>query len=285
MRVAVIGGRGQLGAAVVAELSKSHEVLVFDRARLDVTDGEAALAAMAAASPDAIVNCSGYNAVDAAERHPVDALAVNAFAVRSFARAAAAVGAALVHYSSDFVFDGTIARPLTEEDPPNPGSAYASSKLLGEWFAHEAPCAYVLRVESLFGVAPGGPDKGSATAIVNGLRSGARPKVFSDRTVSPTYVWDAARATRQLLEKQAAPGIYHCVNSGVCTWEEFALEAARVIGVEPLVEPVLFASATFPAVRPKFCAMSNAKLAAAGIEMPTWQDALQRYLARPSRPT
>jgi dTDP-4-dehydrorhamnose reductase len=279
MRVAVIGARGQLGAAVVSEFAQAHEVRAFDRSTLDVTDGAAVLAAMAGAAPHAIVNCSGYNAVDAAETHPADALAVNALAVRSFARAAVACGAALVHYSSDFVFDGTIPRPLTEDDPPNPRSAYASSKLLGEWFAQEAGRAYVLRVESLFGVGPGGPDKGSAAAIVRGLRDGTRPKVFSDRTVSPTYIWDAARATRLLLEQQAPAGLYHCVNSELCTWEAFALEAARLMGVEPRVEPVLFAAATFPAARPLYCAMSNARLAGAiGEPIPTWQDALGRYL-------
>jgi dTDP-4-dehydrorhamnose reductase len=284
MRVAVIGARGQLGAAVVSEFQHAHDVLPYDRTSLDVTDGAAVSAAMRSARPHAVINCSGYNRVDDAERQQVEALSVNGIAVRSLARAALACDAALVHYSSDFVFDGTLARPLTETDAPNPRSAYASSKLLGEWFASESPRAYVLRVESLFGAAPNGPDKGSATAIVRGLRDGTRPKVFTDRTVSPTYIWDCARATRLLLEKRAAPGLYHCVNSGLCTWQEFALEAARLLGVEPVVEPVLFASAKFPAVRPQFCAMSNAKLAEAIAEpMPTWQNALKRYLEDLSR--
>jgi dTDP-4-dehydrorhamnose reductase len=278
MRVAVIGARGQLGAAVVSEFAKSHEVHPLDRTRLDITDGTAAEAMLTALAPDAIVNCSGYNAVDAAEQHPLDAIAVNGLAVRSLVRAARACRAAFVHYSTDFVFDGTLTRPLTEEDAPNPQSTYASSKLLGEWFAREAPRAYVLRVESLFGAAPNGPDKGSATAIVRALRAGTRPKVFSDRTVSPTYVWDAARATERLLVTQAEPGLYHCVNSGWCTWEAFAIEAARQLGLEPLVEAVAFSSVRFPAARPQYCALSNAKLAAAAVSMPTWQNALRRYV-------
>ena len=280
MRVAVVGARGQLGAAVVHEFGASpHDVIAFAHADLDLDDAAAVESAMARTRPDVIINCAAYNAVDAAEDHPIEALRVNALDVRTLARAAASCGAALIHCSTDFVFDGTIERPLTEEDRPNPRSVYATSKLLGEWFAADAPRAYVLRVESLFGRAPGGPPaKGSVEAILTALRRGDAPKVFEDRTVSPTYVPDAARAMRHLVEREAPEGIYHCVSSGYCTWLEFALEAARIMGREPRVQPVRVADVTLRAERPKFCALSNAKLAATGIEMPTWQDALTRYL-------
>jgi dTDP-4-dehydrorhamnose reductase len=279
VRVAVIAPRGQLGAAVVHACRPSHDVVALGRAALDVTDAGAVERVLAEVKPQAIVNCSGYNAVDLAEEAPVDALAVNAFAVRSLARAARALDAVLVHYSTDFVFDGTIERPLTEDDPPNPKSVYASSKLLGEWFAGDAPRSYVLRVESLFDRAPdGAPAKGTVAAIVNILSGGGVPKVFRDRTVSPTSVIDAARATRQLIEQVPPFGLYHCVNSGSCTWLEFAIEAARLLEIEPRVQAVGFADVKLPAARPQFCALSNARLASAGIQMPSWQDALARYL-------
>ena len=156
------------------------------RARTEFMRDAAVRAAIERAKPDAIVNCAGFNAVDAAETQAVAALQANAFAVRSLARAARDTGAILVQFSSDFVFDGLATAPMTEMHPPNPRSAYAASKLLGEWFAADAPVSYVLRVESLFGVGPGGPDKGSLTSIVNGLRAGRVVKVFGDRTVSPT---------------------------------------------------------------------------------------------------
>jgi dTDP-4-dehydrorhamnose reductase len=280
MRVAVVGAAGQLGAAIVQEFGARHEAIAFDRGALDVTDPEAVAAAMARTAPDVIVNCAAYNAVDAAEDHPVDPIKVNALAVRSLARAAAAAGAALVHYSSDFVFDGTASVPYTEADKPNPRSVYASSKLLGEWFAADAPRAYVLRVESLFGrAAAGPPSRGSAATIVNTLAAGGTARVFSDRTISPTYVLDAARATAALLERAAPPGLYHCVNSGHCTWLEFAREAARLIGVEPRLDIVTMADMRFRAARPQYCALSNARLASVGIRMPPWQDALERHLA------
>lgn len=277
MRVAVAGARGQLGAAIVRAFGAAHEVAALDRAALDLTDDRAVYASMARLAPDAIVNCAGYNDVDGAEDHAVEALGANAFAVRALARAAAACGAALVQFSSDFVFDGAASRPYTEEDAPNPRSTYAASKLAGEWFAAGAPRAYVVRVESLFG--GGGPPRGSAAAILARLATGEEVRVFTDRTVSPTYAADAAAATRALLERALPGGTYHCVNAGQCTWYEFAEEAARLLGVEPRLVPITLEGVTLRAERPKFCALSCEKLRRAGIEMPAWQDALRRHLA------
>jgi len=284
MRIAVVGARGQLGAAVVHECSASHAVTALAHADLDVTDEAAVGAAMDRVRPDAIVNCAAYNDVDGAEDHPIQALTLNAFAVRALARAAEVHGAALVHYGSDFVFDGTATVPYTEEDRLNPRSVYAASKLLGEWFAADVPRAYVLRVESLFGHAPGGPPpKGSIATIVNALRTGREARVFEDRTVSPTYVADAARATCALLEKDkgAPAGVYHCVNSGHCTWLELAREVARQLGVshEARIVPVKLADVKLRVRRPQFCALSNQKLRSLGIEMPPWQDAVGRHLS------
>src|SRR5439155_16196493 len=245
--------------------------------------------AMARARPEVIINCAAYNDVDLAEDRPIEALNVNAFAVRALARAAAATGALLVHYSTDFVFDGTADRPYAEDDLPNPRSVYAASKLLGEWFAGDAPRAYVLRVESLFGrVADGPPAKGSIAGILKTIVEGGEARVFEDRTVSPTYVIDAARATLQLVERGAPPGLYHCVNSGQCTWLEFARQLTEQLGVEARLAPVRVADVKLRANRPQYCALSNAKLASVGIAMPPWQDALARFvgaeLARPSPP-
>jgi dTDP-4-dehydrorhamnose reductase len=279
MRIAVVGARGQLGAALVQELAGAHEVLPLTHTDLDVTRDHDVAAVMDNLRPGAIINCVAYNDVDGAEDQPVDALTVNALAVRGLARAAADLDAVLVHFSTDFVFDGTASHPYTEDDLPNPRSVYAMSKLLGEWFAADAPKAFVLRVESLFGVARGGrPPKGSVAGILKTLTSGGEARVFEDRTVSPTYVIDAAWATRRLLETQAAYGVYHCVNSGRATWLEFASELARQLGVEPRLVPVRLRDVPLKAERPTYCALSNDKLAAAGIVMPTWQDALGRYL-------
>ena len=290
MRIAVVGARGQLGAAIVQEFLAAHEVMPFGHAELDITDAAAVRDTIARARPDAIVNCAAYNDVDGAEDRPVDALNVNALGVRALAQAAEEVGATLVHYSTDFVFDGTASAPYTEEDRPNPRSVYAASKLLGEWFALDAPRGFVLRVESLFGrAAGGGRAKGSVEVIRRALTSGGQARVFEDRTVSPTYVIDAARATRQVIESArggrdvgVAPGLYHCVNSGWCTWLELARELARQLDlheVDPRLVPVRSADVPLRAARPLYCALSNEKLRAAGVAMPAWQDALAQYLA------
>jgi dTDP-4-dehydrorhamnose reductase len=279
VRIAVTGARGQLGAAVVHECSAAHEVIALGRAELDITDDRAVARVVADIRPDAIVNAVGYNEVDAAEDHPVDALSVNAYGVAALARAASARGAALVHYGTDFVFDGTATSPYRETDRPGPRSVYAASKLLGEWFASDAPRAYVLRVESLFGRTPGGPEpRGTVPTMVRNLRAGREVRAFEDRIVSPTYILDAARATRHLLEARAEPGLYHCVNTGQTTWLEFARALAAGLDARGPVVGVRVADVALRASRPRFCALANEKLRAAGFAMPTWRDALDRYL-------
>ena len=276
MTALVTGAAGQLGSAIVREFA-GGEVVALTRAELDLADPAAIRAAVAAARPSVVINCAAYNHVDAAETDAVTALQVNAMAVRALAGAAADAGAVLVHYGSDFVFDGTATTPYREDDQANPRGVYATSKLLGEWFASGAPRHYVLRVESLFG---GARRKSSTDKIIDEIAAGRETRVFVDRTVSPSYVDDVARATRALVEREAPPGLYHCVNSGLCTWHEMAMEIARLLGVTPRLVPMRVAGVTLLAERPQFCALSNAKLAALGIVMPPWQDALARHIAK-----
>jgi dTDP-4-dehydrorhamnose reductase len=198
--------------------------------------------------------------------------------VGALARAAADAGAVFVHYSTDFVFDGLLDRPYEESDATNPKSVYGTSKLLGEWLAEDAPRHYILRVESLFGNAPNGPSRGSAASICARLMADEEVVVFADRTVSPTHVMDAAAATRAVVERRLPFGTYHCVNTGHGTWQEFAEEAARMLGRRPRLRAVAFESVQLRAPRPKYCALSNAKLARLGVAMPDWRDALRRSL-------
>jgi dTDP-4-dehydrorhamnose reductase len=209
----------------------------------------------------------------------VRALEINAFGVRALARAVERIPATLVHYSTDFVFDGTTSRPYVEDDRTNPQSVYAASKLLGEWFALEVASGFVLRVEGLFGAAPGGrPARSSLDRIVRGIEAGDEVPVFSDRTVSPSYIYDIAAATHALLERQAPAGVYHCVNTGACSWLDVAREAGRLLGTTPRLRPITLEDVALRAPRPKFCALDNSRLAGLGIVMPTWQDALARHI-------
>jgi dTDP-4-dehydrorhamnose reductase len=278
MKVLVTGASGQLAAAVVGEFRRHADVVPLDHAELDVIDDASVRARARSERPDVIVNCASYNAVDAAEDSPVTAFSVNSLGVRSLAHAAADVDAVLVHYGTDFVFDGQTDRPYTESDATGPASVYGISKLLGEWFARDAPRFYVLRVESLFGRAGNGPAHGSADRIVSRITSGEDVPVFVDRTVSPTYVVDAAAATRLVIERGLPSDIYHCVNSGCCTWLQFAEEAGRLMGRSPRLVAITLAETAFRAKRPKYCALSNARLASYGVAMPDWRDALRRSL-------
>jgi dTDP-4-dehydrorhamnose reductase len=279
-RVMITGAAGLLAAAVQREFAAHATLCTFDRQALDLTDRAAVDAAVASAVPDVIINCAAFNDVDGAEDRAVAALQANTFAVLWLARASRAAAATLIQYSTDFVFDGTTTRPYTEEDTPAPRSVYASSKLLGDWVALEVPNAYVLRVESLFGK-PSSPNgrRGSLAGILDKIKSGDEVPVFVDRTVSPSYTADVARATRQLLALRAPAGLYHCVNSGSATWAEIAEEAARILRLPLRSRRMTLASANLKAPRPLYCAMSNEKLARAGVAMPHWREALARYLA------
>jgi dTDP-4-dehydrorhamnose reductase len=280
-RVLVTGADGLLAAAISREMAVDHDVRPLDRRGLDISDAAAVSRSIAAIEPAVVVNCAALNDVDGAEERPGEALWSNALGVRALASAALESGAVLVHFGSDFVFGGTIDRPLTEDDVPAPRGTYAASKLLGDWFALQHPGAYVLRVESLFGT-PGtrGARSGSLQTIVRRILAGEPVPVFVDRTVSPTYTADIARAVRALIERKAAPGLYHCVNSGAATWAEIAAEAARQLGRPFTAAPMTLETAMLKAPRPRYSALSNAKLAAAGVQMPAWQDALRRHLSQ-----
>ena len=273
-RVLITGAGGQLGSTVAAAFP-SAEIVALPRAALDVSDSGAVEQAVARVRPDVVLNCAAFTDVDGAEGRPTDALQANALAVRALARACRATGATLVHYGSDFVFNGRGDRPYTEEDEPGPESVYAVSKLLGDWFAVDAPSHYVLRVESLFG---GHRRSTSIDKIAATIRKGDPARVFVDRTVTPSYVEDVAAATASLLSSRAPFGVYHCVNTGVTTWFDLALEIARVLGLPADLVPVKVADVQLKARRPQYAALSNDKLRRAGIEMPSWQHALARHL-------
>jgi dTDP-4-dehydrorhamnose reductase len=275
MKILVTGAAGQLGSALADRYADRAEIVAVTRQTLDLEDTRAVEEFVAQHAADVVINCAAYNNVDEAEDHAVRALRVNAMAVAALARGASAAGAALVHYGTDFVFDGAGTRPYEEDDDPAPQSVYALSKLLGEWFAADVPRHYVLRVESLFG---GQARRSSVDRIADAIRAGEPARVFTDRTVTPSYAEDIAEATWTLLTSQAPAGLYHCVNSGVTTWFELAQEIGRILGVEPNLVPVKVADVPMKARRPQYAALSNAKLARAGIQMPKWEDALRRYL-------
>lgn len=280
MKVLVIGAAGQLGRALAARFASEHDVIAAARSDINVADHRALRAFVLDRRPAAVINCAAYTNVEAAEDEQETALDINAFAVRTLARATSELGAVLVHYSTDFVFAGTAATPYTEDDAPEPQSVYAQSKLLGEWIAADNPRHYVLRVESLFG----GPNAHSSVdRIADAVRAGRQAPVFTDRVVSPSFVDDVVDATGHLLRSRSPAGLYHCVNTGFGTWFDVGREVARLLGQpETTLKSMSVRDVKLRAARPQYAALSNAKLARAGHSMPSWQDALQRYLTRGS---
>jgi dTDP-4-dehydrorhamnose reductase len=281
MKVLVAGARGQLGRALARAAARAgHEYAGADLPELDVTDRTAVLAWAARQRPDVIVNAAAFTAVDAAEVHEAEALAVNGTAVGHLAEAADAAGALLVQLSTDYVFDGECERPYREDDPVNPLSAYGRTKLEGERAAAGARRHLVARTAWLFG-------EGSnfVGAILRQLAAGREELcVVADQEGCPTYAEDLAGALLALAAG-GARGTVHVVNDGSASWYELAREIVRLRGAAARVVPVATAEFPRPARRPRRGVLDAARLSAlVGAPLPPWQDALARYLAAPWAP-
>jgi len=185
-------------------------------------------------------------------------------------------GAVFVHYSSEFVYDGTLDRPYTEDDEPAPQSVYGATKLVGERYAAAAPRHYVLRLSSLYG---GHTGRTNVDYFLRQVLAGLPVTAYADRTVSPSYVPDVVEATRGLIGAGAPFGLYNCGSADWCTWADIAGRVLAACGRPDLLEAVPFANTPGRAARPQHCAMSSARLAAAAGPPRTWRAALDDYLA------
>jgi len=247
MRVLITGAAGQLGTDFQRLLPDAD---ALERRRLSITDREAVLAAVR--GHDVVLNCAAYNAVDAAEADPGPAFAVNTEGPANLAWACSQTGSRLVHYSTNYVFDGSAPDPYSESDEPTPLGAYAHSKLDGERRVLESlPSALVIRSAGLFGVT-GSAIKGGSfpERMVKGAREGRQLRIVADQWLNPTYTVDLARGTLDLLA-QGVTGVVHLVAAGCCSYWELAVESLRLAGVSTLVEPVTTAELGAAAPRPR----------------------------------
>jgi len=275
MRLLVTGSRGQLGRAL-EHLAQGfgHEFVGVDLPELDITDADAVRRAVEAASPDAIVNCAAYTAVDAAESDEARASAVNGGAVSTLADIADRRGIVLLQISTDYVFDGTAQTPIREDQETNLQSAYGRTKLAGEVAAKRAPRHLIVRTAWLYG-------EGSnfVGAVRRQLDGGNRVlRVVADQAGCPTYAEDLASALLRLLGA-GAEGVVHAVNSGSTTWYGFAREIVRLLGSDAEVVPISTAEMPRPAKRPAYSVLDTSRLATLiGAPLPPWQDGLERHL-------
>ena len=275
MRILVCGAGGQVGREL-AERAASFglDVLAPNRTELDIVRPEQIAAAMAQ-RPGLIINAAAYTHVDNAESHSEQAYAVNRDGARNLAEAAGRAGVPLFHISTDYVFPGDGDRPYTEEDAVGPVSAYGRTKLRGEEHARSVESNLVVRTAWLYG--RGG--RNFIEAIRRQIDGGAEElKVVADQHGCPTFCDDLASAMLDLAEVDAQ-GIFHVVNSGETTWHGFASEVARLLGSNIPIEPVTTQAFPRPAPRPAYSVLGTTKVhTLLGRPMPTWQDALVRYL-------
>jgi dTDP-4-dehydrorhamnose reductase len=273
VKLLVTGASGMLGHDVVraAELT-DREVVALERADLDVMDAAAVRRAVERARPDAVVNCAAWTDVDGAETAEDEALALNAEAAGHVAAAAAAVDAAVVYPSTDYVFDGTLDRPYVESDPTNPLSAYGRTKLAGERATAAANERHlVVRTSWLFGV--GGRN---FVETMLSLAPGGEVRVVTDQVGSPTYTAQLAHALLRLAATDAH-GVHHAAATGRCSWLEFAEAIFAGAGVTCDVRPTTSAGFARPAPRPAWSVLASER--DDGVTLPHWQAGLDGYLA------
>ena len=279
MRVLLIGYRGQLGSDLRTAFA-GEDLVLTTQEELRVEDAAQVSDFVAQTRPELILNCAAFHRVDDCEDCAERAFEVNVFGVRNLALAAAQAGAVLVHFSTDYVFDGPGRRPYTESDLPSPKSMYGVSKLAGEFVLQSIwPKHFIFRVSGLYGYA-GSREKGTnfVELMIGLARQGKPIRVVNDQVLTPTSTMDVARATR-LLSKADCYGLYHLTNAGECSWYEFAQAVFAYANLQSDVTPVT--SAAFPtrAKRPNYSVLDNRHLRDAGFpELPHWREALQYYI-------
>ena len=279
--IALIGADGQLGTDLAARIPpESLRPLFYPE--FDVTRPAAAEAALRAIRPDVVINTAAFNRVDEAEDRVEEAFAVNAFALRGLSRTCSELGAALVHFSTDYVFDGRKGAPYTEDDEPAPLNAYGESKLAGEHFVR-ALCGrhFVIRTCGLYGRA-GCMDKGRnfVQAMLDAAGRGGPVRVVDDQRMTPTSTAELADNVLALLRSEEY-GLYHMTGGGACTWYEFAAAIFDLSGLQADLRPVSSADLRQKARRPAYSVLENARagrLALPGFS--DWRTALARFLER-----
>lgn len=280
-KIVIFGGGGQLGIELCREFQRRQwAVQPFDRQALDVTDAHRVEEAVAQADPSVVVNAAAYNQVDIAESEPLAAYQANALAVRNLAMASRQTDAQLVHYSTDYVFDGRKGSPYVETDTPHPLGAYAVSKLAGELYAQaylENPL--VIRTSGVFG--PGGmfTPRGNFIELMLRLAKGNNPiRVVQDHVASPTYAPAIASRTADLVESRIG-GLFHMGGGEAISWYDYARLIFELAGLSPSLEPTDERQYRTAARRPKFSALSNGKMESKGITpMPSLRQAVKEYL-------
>ena len=280
-KVVVFGCRGQLGIELAAVFTeRGYQVTGFDRSQVDIGDSAQVEQAFAREDPSIVINAAAYNQVDIAEKEPVPAMIANGVAVRNLAMSCRQHDARFVHFSTDYVFDGTADCAYSEEDAPHPLGAYAVSKLAGELYAQ----AYldhplIIRTSGVFG--PGGlkTARGNFIELMLRLAANGQPiRVVDDHVASPTYAPLLAARSADLVDR-GLTGVFHAGGGQPISWFDYASMIFRIAGVHPEVKRTSEREFRSAARRPRYSALSNAKLERCGIEpFPPLETAVRLYM-------
>ena len=277
MKIFIAGSQGQLGEEIVRQaLSRGIESFPYSHQELDITQFELVRGIISDLKPDVIINCAAYNNVDGAESESRVAYTVNCEGIRNLAICAKLYGAYLIHYSTDYVFDGKKTSPYLKTDTPNPINIYGKSKLEGEKAVQEIFDNFlILRVSWVFGQ---NPKASFPLKLLSWSKNSKTLKMVSDQTSSPTSVVDIANVTFELL-KEKVNGLHHFSNSGYCSRYEQARFILNRIGWAGKLTPVPSSEFPAPAQRPTFSALDNSEISTLiGKPIPTWQEATIRFI-------
>lgn len=279
MKILLIGASGQLGADLAEALADRH-LLAPPRRSLDLVRFDEVRRFLQSERPQVVINTAAFHRVDDCESQFSTAFQVNGEAVRNLALAAREVEAVLVHYSTDYVFDGAAGRPYREDDLARPLSVYGASKLAGEhllesvWEKH-----FLIRTCGLYGRA-GSRGKGGnfVETMIRKAAGNESIRVVDDQRLTPTSTRELARATAALIETSHY-GLFHVTSKGNCTWYEFAAEIFRLLGLEPDLAPTTSGAFAAAARRPAYSVLANHHLDDLGMDdLKHWRDALREYL-------
>ena len=274
MKILVTGANGQLGTEIRKRSVRfaDFQFIFTDIAELDITDWKAVDAFFEKEMPDVLINCAAYTAVDKAEGEEKLVYDINAYAVGYLASVAKDTGALLVHFSTDYVFDGENHLGYKEEYPiKNPATIYGKSKKLAEKLIEDInPRHFIIRTQWLFGSS----GKNFIETMLGLAGQGKELKVVNDQFGSPTYAKDLAGKVREMIEENRSSGIYHVTNSETCSWYDFALEIFALANLHPVIRPVKSEEFAAAAKRPTYSMLINTKLP----PLRSWQDALRAYL-------
>jgi dTDP-4-dehydrorhamnose reductase len=275
VKILLTGKNGQIGWELCRALAPLGEIAAYDRAELDLAAPDLIVAGVRSAMPDVVINAAAYTAVDQAEREPDAAHAINAVAVSVLAEEAKRAGALLIHYSTDYVFDGTKGAPYVEEDVPNPLNEYGRSKLAGEQAIRETGGPHLILRTSWVYSARG---RNFFLTMKRLLQEKEEVRVIVDQVGAPTCAAVIADATAAILRKRdrQPSGVYHLTAAGSTSWHGFATEIARRERSATRVVPIPSEAYPSPARRPRNSRLSNEKLLRQfAIALPSWEDGLK----------